>query len=153
MKQTLYTILILLLFASNFTFAKDTPQKDTATSSNWTTHFQLTAIEQFHGNHHFPYSGPSSLDSNSERPVSLTSTLFLGRRLWKNVSIFFNHELIAGNGFSGSKGFAGFPNGEIYRVGNPIPTPFIARLYFQQVFALGGTTYEHQPENKTKISR
>lgn len=150
MKQTLYTILIIL-FAYNSTFAQDLPKKDTTSSNNWTTHFQLTAIEQFHGNHYFPYSGPSSLDSNSERPVSLTSTLFLGRRLWKNAAVFFNPELIAGNGFSGSKGFAGFPNGEIYRVGNPIPTPFIARLYFQQVFALGGTTYEQQPDDINQI--
>jgi len=150
MKQTLYTFLIIL-FACNSTLAQDLPKKDTTSSNKWTTHFQLTVIQQFHGNHHFPYSGPSSLDSSSEQPVSLTSTLFLGRRLWKNASVFFNPELIAGNGFSGSKGFAGFPNGEIYRVGNPIPTPFIARLYLQQVFTLGGTTYEQQGDDVNQM--
>ena len=150
MKKTLYTILIIL-FAFNSTFAQNLTKKDTTSANNWTTHFQLTAIEQFHGNHNFPYTGPSSLSSNSERPVSLTSTLFLGRRLWKNAAVLFNPEMIAGNGLSSSKGFAGFPNGEIYRVGNPIPTPFIARLYFQQVFALGGANYEQQADDINQI--
>lgn len=149
MKKNLLLI-ILLLAAAKFAVAQEATL-DTSKSQNWTTHFQLTTIEQYHGNHHFPYSGPSSLDSNSERPVSLTSTLFIGRRLWKNAAIFFNPELVAGSGFSGSKGFAGFPNGEIYRVGDPVPTPFIARAYFQQTFALNGSKLIAQPDDINQL--
>lgn len=150
MKLTLYLITINL-FVVNVVTAQEVPNSDSTVSKNWTTHFQLTTIKQHHGKHHFAYSGHSSLDSNSEQPVSLTTTLYLGRRLWKNAAIFFNPELVAGSGFSGSKGFAGFPNGEIYRVGNPVPTPFIARAYFQQTFALNGSKYERRADDINQL--
>lgn len=150
MSKILYTILILL-FVSAYTFAQEKAKTDSTTSKNWSTHFQFTAVEQYHSNFHFPYSGPSSLDSNRERAVSLTSTLFITRRLWKNAAIIFNPELVAGTGFSGSKGFAGFPNGEIYRVGNPAPTPFMARGYFRQTFALKGSTYVPQADDINQL--
>jgi high affinity Mn2+ porin len=150
MSKILYTILIILLFASNATFAQETAKTD-STSKGWTTHFQLTAVEQYHGNYHFPYSGHSSLDSNAERAISLTTTLFIGRRLWKNAAIIFNPEIVAGSGLSSSKGFAGFPNGEIYRIGNPLPTPFMARGYFQQTFPLKGSKDVYQPDDINQL--
>lgn len=113
---------------------------------NWTLHFQSTLIEQYHGSYHFPYSGPESLDSNAERALSLTTTLFVGRKIWKNGSIYFSPEITGGNGLSMTHGFAGFPNGEIYRVGNPTPTLFIARYFFQQTFPLNGADYVPQTE-------
>jgi len=145
------SLITFLCFNTLFSFGQETIKLDTTKSSNWTNHFQLTAIKQYHGKYHFPYAGPSSLDSNRESPVSMTTTLFLGRRLWKNSALFLNPEMVGGNGFSGSKGAAGFPNGEIYRVGNPTPTPFIARVYFQQTFALKGSGYQYQADDQNQI--
>jgi len=44
--------------------------------------------------------------------------------------------MAGGKGFSKTLGIAGFPNGEVYRVGDPTPKPFIGRLYFEKRFAL-----------------
>lgn len=148
--QKIVFLISILISISLATWAQKTIKEDSI-SNNWTSHFQLTAIEQYHGKYHFPYTGPSSLDSNSERNVSLTSTLFLGRRLWKNAAIYFNPEMVGGSGFSGSKGAAGFPNGEIYRVGNPTPSPFLARLFFQQIFALKGSGYSFESDDRNQI--
>jgi high affinity Mn2+ porin len=109
---------------------------------NWSTHFQMSIVDQSHGSYHFPYSGPASLDSNKEHALSVTATLFLGRKLWKYASIYFNPEITGGSGLSFTHGAAGFPNGEIYRVGNPTPTPFVARVYLQQNFAIGNSASE-----------
>jgi high affinity Mn2+ porin len=126
-------------------------QNPSDSSSNWTIHFQLSLVQQWHGNYSFPYSGPSSLDSNKEKALSLTTTLFLGRKLWKNAALYFNPEITAGAGLSLTHGAAGFPNGEIYRVGNPTPTPFIARLYLQQNFALGSGSMEPVEDDINQI--
>src|SRR5262249_37724428 len=52
--------------------------------------------------------------------------------------LVFDPEVAGGRGFSGTLGVAGFPNGEITRVGVPDPTPYVARLFFRQTFGLGG---------------
>src|SRR5258708_39972594 len=101
-------------------------QASVDSSERWSTHFQLIFVNQWHGHYHFPYAGPSSLDSNKEQALSMTATLFVGRKLWKNGAIYFNPEITGGKGLSGTHGMARFPNGEIYRVGNPTPTPLIA---------------------------
>jgi len=73
---------------------------------------------------------------------SLTSTLYLDARLWESyhnsVELVFDPELAGGLGLSGTLGVAGFPNGEITRVGLPEPTPYIARLFGRYTFGLGG---------------
>lgn len=116
---------------------KDSLHKDTGI--RWSFHFQLTAIDQYHGKFNAPYSGQNSLLDTAEQDMSVTSTIFLGLRLWKYGSIYCNPEISGGKGFSGTTGIAGFPNGEIYRVGNPVTQAYIARGYFQQSFALPGS--------------
>jgi high affinity Mn2+ porin len=133
MKKTLIFALLILAYSSHA--APDSTNK-------WTFHFQQSMVNQWHSEEKFAYSGPSSLDSNAESRLSLTTTIYLGRRLWKGASVYFSPEATAGNGLSFTHGIAGFPNGEIYRVGNPTPTPFIARLYFKQIFPLKHTEYE-----------
>ncbi|HTQ27386.1 MAG TPA: carbohydrate porin [Puia sp.] len=120
-------------------------------SGNWSAHFQTCIVDQWHGFYHFPYAGPSSLDSNKEHALSVTTTLFLGRKLWKDAAIYFNPELTGGSGLSLTHGAAGFPNGEIYRVGNPAPTPFVARLYVQQNFAIGDSRREAVDDDVNQV--
>jgi len=43
-----------------------------------------------------------------------------------------------GKGLSSTLGVAAFPDGIVYRVGNPAPAVYVARLAFSQTFDLGG---------------
>lgn len=120
--------------------------------ANWSIHAQITTIYQYHPGFKAAYSGPNSLNSNAEGALSLTSTIFLGRKLWKGAAIYFNPELSGGSGLSHTEGVAGFPNGEIYRVGNPTPTPFLARLYLQQNILLGHSADDVEPTDNNQLA-
>ena len=126
-----------LLPFSAYCLPKDSIHKDT--SSRWSFHFQTTEIDQYHGKFNAPYSGRNSLHDTIEQDMSVTATIFLGVRLWKYGAFYFNPEVSGGKGISGTTGIAGFPNGEVYRVGNPTPQAYIARGYLQQSFALHGS--------------
>jgi high affinity Mn2+ porin len=66
----------------------------------------------------------------------VTSTLFLGMKLWNGGELYFDPELAGGSGLSGSVGVAGALNGETYRIGSPAPGLAVARLYLQENIAL-----------------
>ena len=108
----------------------------------YTFHFQATVINQKHPGFNAAFNGKlginggATLDNRYENATSLTSTIFFGMRLWKGASAYFNPEISGGRGFSAVTGIAGFPNGEVYRVGSPAPIPLVARVYLQQDFRL-----------------
>jgi high affinity Mn2+ porin len=104
--------------------------------ANWTLHIQNTTVFQTHPAFKAKYFGLNSLDDAFESATSNTTTLFVGRKLWKNAAVYINPEVTGGNGLSKTKGLAGFSNGEIYRVGAAKLTPFIARAYVQQIIPL-----------------
>ncbi len=110
--------------------------------ADWTFHTQATTVSQGHLAFHSPYSGPNSLSAEPEARASFTSTEFVGRRLWTGGSVYFNPEIIAGQGVSRTLGIAGYPNGEIYRVSDTNFNLVLSRLYFQQVWGLSQAT-EH----------
>ena len=89
-------------------------------------HFQFTVTQQAHPSFNAKYTGQNSLLPTAEDLMSVTSTLFLGTRLWKGSEIYFNPEMVGGNGFSSTTGIAGFPNGEMYRV-VVVPGPLVVR--------------------------
>ncbi len=109
---------------------QDPPQR-------WNLFWQATSIGQYHGTFHSLYEGANSLQDYPERSVSLTSTLFLGFRLDNNTQIYVNPELAGGRGFSNVTGIANFPNGELPRVAQVTPTPYLARAYIQHDFGWG----------------
>src|ERR1017187_4507407 len=100
MKRIILLSFILILSKHSF------PQAPADSSKKWSIHFQLSLVNQWHGAYHFPYSGPSSLDSNKEQALSLTTTLFVGRKLWKYGAVYFNPEITGGKGLSGTHGMA-----------------------------------------------
>ena len=102
----------------------------------WSCHFQFTDIVQGHPAFHTQYSGRNSLHDTSETAMSVTSTLYIGRKLWKGAAIFVDPEIAGGKGMSYALGLAGAANGETFRVGNPAPALYMARGYFEQHFAL-----------------
>ena len=106
----------------------------------WNLFGQATSIGQYHGVFRSPYSGDFSLRNYKERDVSLTSTLFLGLRLGRNTTLYFNPEIAGGRGFSGVSGLANSSNGELPRVASATPKPYLARLFLSQDFALGSET-------------
>ena len=108
----------------------------------WSLHFQQTVIKQWHSEFHHPYEDSLSLQSRENAKLSLTTTLFIGRRLWKDGAIFFNPEASGGSGLSGASGMAGALNGETFRVGSTEPVLYLARLYLQQRFAIGTETVD-----------
>ncbi|MEO6831937.1 MAG: carbohydrate porin, partial [Chitinophagaceae bacterium] len=108
----------------------------THSARRFNLHFQLTYIFQYSARFKSPYSGPNSLSGDEERQNSLTTTLYLGARLWKGASVYVNPEIAGGSGLSGAQGMGGSSNGETYRVGIPTPTLYLGRAYFNQNFAL-----------------
>ncbi len=107
-------------------------------SKQYTAHGQTTVITEKHDTFHAPYSGRNSLPRHEGEATSVTGTLFLGSRVWSGGEVYFNPEIAGGQGFGGVTGLAGFPNGEIPRVGTPEPRPYIGRLFLRQTIGLGG---------------
>jgi high affinity Mn2+ porin len=139
---------LLFQMLTNDTFS----QSKTDSVTNWTAHFQSTIVYQHQSSFKAKYSGPNSLDTSSNEAYSQTSTLFIGRRLWKGAVFYFNPEITGGEGVGHVLGLAGAPNGEIYRVGNPKPSLFVARGYLQQDFPLRNTKYEYQKDDLNQLA-
>jgi len=111
-------------------------------SKNWTLHFQQTVVGQFHPDFTSPYSGLNSQNAKGEPvDVTVTSTIFLGRRLWQGGELYFNPELSGGQGMGHTLGIAGFPNGESYRVGTTLPVIAMVRLFIRQTINLDAKKY------------
>ena len=127
MRLLLFTTLILPLLTQGQT--DHIPQK-------YTLHFQQTSIYQYHGGFDAKYSGENSLVNEEEGALSLTSTIFFDMPLWKGGSFTFSPELSGGKGLSQAKGLGGFTNGETFRIGNPEPVVYVARLFVSQDFDL-----------------
>jgi hypothetical protein len=106
-------------------------------SERWNLFYQATSIGDDHGVFPAQYSGPFSLSNTPERDVSITTTLFTGYRAAEDTLFYFDPEIAGGRGFSGVNGLANASNGELPRVASPTPTPYLARLYIQQDFAIG----------------
>lgn len=122
-------------------------------NNKWSYHFQLTAINQTHPSFKALYSGDNSLNNVAEsNKLSLTTTLFLGRKLWHNAALYFNPEIAGGSGISSAKGIAGFTNGETFRIGSADPKLYIARLFFTQHIPLKNTAYEVLPSDANQVS-
>ncbi|HYM19990.1 MAG TPA: carbohydrate porin, partial [Candidatus Kapabacteria bacterium] len=118
--------------------------QETTHSDSWNLHFQQTVVGQYHFDFHSPYSGINSLQAHEGDAYSVTSTLFLGAKLWQGGEIYFDPELAGGSGLSGAVGVAGALNGETYRIGTPAPSLAIARLYLQENIALSDSLVQMQ---------
>jgi high affinity Mn2+ porin len=114
----------------------------------WSCHFQFTSIVQGHPAFKASYSGKNSLQDTAETALSVTSTLYLGRKLWKGASFFLNPEIAGGRGISYALGLAGAANGETFRVGSPAPALYIARAFFEQHIALEKKCVEEHCEGE-----
>jgi len=119
--------------------------------SGWSFHFQFTGILQGHPDFHAPYSGQNSAQGGHERAYSVTSTAYLGRKLWQGAALYFNPEMAGGKGISSTLGIAGFPNGETFRIGNPEPTVYVARIFLRQHISLDKEHFEEIADDANQV--
>lgn len=101
-------------------------------------HFQSTAATQYHPSFTAAYSGQNSLGPQAESATAFVSTIYADLRLWPGAELLFNPEMSGGKGLSRTLGVAAFPSGIVYRVGDPAPAIYVARLAISQTFGLGG---------------
>lgn len=125
-------------------------QKDTIQKPKWfTLHAQETTVSQYRPKFHAAYTGEHSQVPVDEWGTTITSTIFLGVKLWSHAQIVINPEIAGGHGLSSAFGIAAFTNGEAFRVGNPDPTIYLARGYFRQLIPLSKEkVWQEEGENK-----
>lgn len=126
-------ILFLLLCAVK-PLTADAQTIDSVFHERLSIHSQTTVINQFTNGFTAPYSGKNSLGTSQDDQNSITSTLFIGTHVWKGGELFVNPEIAGGSGLSGALGIAAATNGETFRIGNPAPQIYLARLFFRQIF-------------------
>ncbi len=150
-------LLVCYLVAVHPVFGEPEGSSDSGfVPASWTYHFQATEFPMYHGTFRALYPGNpgyGSLIDGDELDSSTTATLFLGGRLWRDGALYLNLESSAGAGFSNVTGIAGFPNGEIYRVSSTSLKTIMNRLYFRQVFGLGGEQEEIKDDQNQLAER
>lgn len=121
-------------------------------AEQWSFHGQGTVISQVHDVFPAKFTGIQDVPRHEGFKTSVTGTLFLGARLpWGTGEAYFDPEISGGEGFGGVTGIAGFPNGEIPRVGSPEPKPNVARAFIRQHFAFGGEQ-EHVDADQNQLA-
>ncbi|HEY5465375.1 MAG TPA: carbohydrate porin [Hanamia sp.] len=127
-----------ILFSCAFfsAFSTQAQQTDSVLNEKFSFHFQNTIITQYKPAFKAAYSGSNSLIPQEETQTSITATIFASAKLWKGGSVFINPELSGGAALSQAFGVADATNGETFRVGEPAPTIFLARLFYRQLFSL-----------------
>jgi high affinity Mn2+ porin len=129
--KTLLQISLLLNFVASCS-STVYGQEPLLSDSAWNFHFQFTGIFQYNPTFHSPYVGQNSFRPEAAGAFSVTSTAFLGRKLWPGASIYFNPEMAGGQGLSSTLGIAGFPNGETFRIGADQTVVYVARIFIRQ---------------------
>jgi high affinity Mn2+ porin len=109
--------------------------------------FQSTYIWQRKPTMPAAYTLPdtNSLQQEAETGYTLSATLFLGARPWKNTEIFINPEAIQAVNISDLHGLGGMSNSENQKGGKQIPTLYLARAFVRQTISFGGETLTVDP--------
>lgn len=131
---------LLLICQTSTTRAQPAPAPapPEAEEEIFSLHYQATAETQAHPGFPAKYSGQNSMSPEAEAATAMVMSLASDVRLWPGAELIFDPELSGGRGLSRTLGVAAFPSGIVYRVGNPSPTVYLARLLLRQTFGLGG---------------
>jgi len=149
----------ILFFVSGFLLSNISAFADSGSQDDWSLHYQLTAVGQGDPEFHSPYRGPLSLSPDGEIRETVSTTLYLGRRLWQGGELYIDPEITQGEGLSNTQGVAGFPNGEAQGAGlmqsSLLERYFIwnniARAFLRQTFNLSNT-YEHVDSGPNQLA-
>jgi high affinity Mn2+ porin len=91
------------------------------------------------------YSGPQSLATHPETSYTLSSTAYLGARLWDGGELYADPEAFQATPLSGLHGLAGINNGELQKASGEEIRAYAARLFLRETFGLGGESYDVEP--------
>jgi high affinity Mn2+ porin len=83
----------------------------------------------------------NSLLASAETGYTLSATLLLGARPFRNTEVFVNPETIQSQNISGLHGLGGPMNAEAQKSGGPTPSLYLARAFVRQTIPLGGETF------------
>jgi high affinity Mn2+ porin len=114
-------------------------------------HFQATYVWQDKPAFGARITGPNSLSPAHERSYSFSGTASLGLRPWRGGEVYFNPEVVQGRALSHLQGLGGLTNGENQKTSGPNPTPYVARAFLRQTWALGGDT-EAVPSDQNQLA-
>ncbi len=117
--------------------AKD-PKPAKAESDRFDFHGQTTFTWQGYPPIRSPYQGQFSLPGGGEGREVGDFTLFAGVRLWKGAEFWIDPEIDQGFGVGDTRGAAGYPNGESYKLGSETPYARVQRYFVRQTIDLGG---------------
>jgi high affinity Mn2+ porin len=145
MNQYLFSI------AASCCFTAVAQDNDSLAARRWSWHAQTTIVNQTKPAFDVPYSGVNSLSAEKENKTSITTTFYAGMKLWKNAAVFVNPEIAGGSGLSQALGIAAATNGETFRIGDPAPHLYLARLYYRQLVALTKTT-QYQANDLNQVA-
>lgn len=120
--------------------AEISPAQPALADEWYSLHYQFTGATQYHPAFSARYTGQNSnsLSPDAESATAFVTTLYADLRTWRGGELLFNPEMSGGKGLSSTLGVAGFPDGIVYRVGDPAPAVYVARLAVSQTFDLGG---------------
>lgn len=118
----------------------DTPETET-----WNAKFQTTYVWQKKSSMISPYAAQNSLSGAPEKSYTLTTSAYLGMRVWPGGEAYLNIEAAQGVPFSNLTGMGSFTNGEMTRGSSTNPKFYRQRLFLRQ-------TWEHAGESEFEES-
>jgi len=98
---------------------------------------QNNFIYQAHPSFDARYSGPNSFKAHFQDATGQVTTLYTGVQLSKSAEVLVDFEAAGGLGLSGALGIAGFTNLDAVRDPSLNDAPYLSRVVYHQVFALG----------------
>ncbi len=114
------------------------PEPTAPALERFSLHFSLAVAAQGHPGFGARYSGVNSLQQGAELETAFVTGVQFDALLWSGAELIFDPEMSGGRGMSRSVGIAAFPSGLVYRVGDPAPAVYLARLLLRQTIGLGG---------------
>ncbi len=114
----------------------------------WNLYGQFTFISSWKPPFAAPYTNAggstNSLVPDFEWSFTGSFSLFLGLRLWRGAEVYFVPEVIAERALSSLRGLGGaIQNFELQKTGTEAPQLYRARLFYRQMFGLGGHGVTH----------
>lgn len=101
-------------------------------------HGQTTLTWQGYHLGHSPYQGPNSLPRGQQGREISDATLAVGLQLWQGAELWATPGIDQGFGIANTRGAAGYPNGEAFKLGATYPYARVDRAFVRQSLDLGG---------------
>jgi high affinity Mn2+ porin len=101
-------------------------------------HGQTTFVWQGYPAMRSPYAGTNSLPGTGQGRETSDLTLYAGIRMWRGAELWLSEEFNQGFGLANSRGVAGFPSGEAFKLGTSYPYTRLQRAFLRQTIDLGG---------------